>query len=59
MSILIAQSLYQHNEFYIFRPLGNDSYKEVKFQIEKGEIREDTFNKLKYHERMYILDTIL
>jgi hypothetical protein len=59
MGVLIVQSLFYNNEFYVFRPIGNDNYKEVKFNIVKGEIKEDKFNQLHEIERIYIQSKIL
>ena len=59
MSVIVTQSLHKSNEFYVFRPLGNESHREIKFHIIEGEIKEDKFNKLKDDERIFIELTIL
>lgn len=59
MSVIVVPSLYDDTEFYVFRPLGNNAFKEVVFHIIRGEIKQDKFNKLHHIEIDYINDKIL
>ncbi|MCB0448460.1 MAG: hypothetical protein KDD03_13315 [Gelidibacter sp.] len=56
---LIVQSLYIGTEYYLFRPIGNNQYKEVPFKIVKNAIYEYPNAKLSQGEKNYILNTIL
>jgi len=43
MKVLVTQSLFKGNEYYIFRPIGNDQYRELKFTIIKDKIKVDNW----------------
>lgn len=59
MSILLTQSLHKGNQYYIFRPLGNNAYKEIKFNIVNNRIAEHQFNQLNFEERHFVNKTLL
>lgn len=59
MSVLIAQSKHQGNEYYVFRPIGNDNYREIKFHIINNKIVENPKCRLNFIERLYIQDKFL
>lgn len=52
--VLITQSLFTGSEYFVFRPIGNDNYKEIKFEIVNNKIKENPLNKLWAIERIYI-----
>ena len=54
MSVLITQSLFCPHELYIFRPIGNDNYIEIKFHIINNKIVELPNHRLKFVERLFI-----
>lgn len=59
MSVIVVQSIYNFSEYYVFRPISNENYREIKFHIKNGQIIEDKFNKLKFTERVFIQDKLL
>ena len=59
MNVLVTQSLFKGNEYYIFRPLGNDQYRELKFTIIKSRIIVDNYEELHAIESHYINTHIL
>lgn len=56
---LVVQSLYMGTEYYLFRPIGNDQYKEIAFKIIDNHIYENPNNKLRISEKNYILNNII
>lgn len=41
MSVICVQGLHKSTEYFLFRPIGNDTYKEIKFVLIHNTIVEN------------------